>query len=204
MSLEFFESLVRFLGGLLAYAVLGILLYGIWRGMQRPAGRTSGNAAAWLRSPWFYWITSALFIGISALGWIPLPLVFSDTARTWMLLLGSLTLFPGLLFLLWGRLALGKNYFVSTGRGAQLFAGHQLVTRGPYAIVRHPMYVGLALGALGSLLVYTTWTSLLFALFAPLVTLRARREEAALAAEFGEQWRDYCQRVPAFFPRLRK
>jgi protein-S-isoprenylcysteine O-methyltransferase Ste14 len=93
-------------------------------------------------------------------------------------------------------------YFVSTSFGAQLYADHQLVTRGPFALVRHPMYLGLISAALGSLLLYQTWTALAYALFAPFVLLRARREELALSAEFGEQWREYCRRVPAFFPRL--
>ena len=112
--------------------------------------------------------------------------------------------FPGLVFLLWGRLALGKMYFVSTGFGAQLFADHQLVTQGPYALVRHPIYVGLIAAALGRLLIYQTWTAVAFAVFAPFVLLRARREEQALAAEFGEQWQDYCRRVPTFFPRFKR
>jgi protein-S-isoprenylcysteine O-methyltransferase Ste14 len=66
------------------------------------------------------------------------------------------------------------------------------------------MYTGLFFAALGSLLIYPTWTTLLFASFAPLISVRARNEEAALAVEFGEQWREYCRRVPAFLPRLRK
>jgi protein-S-isoprenylcysteine O-methyltransferase Ste14 len=45
-------------------------------------------------------------------------------------------------------------------------------------------------------------TTLFFVFFAPLTGVRARREEAALAAEFGEKWLEYRQRVPAFFPRL--
>jgi protein-S-isoprenylcysteine O-methyltransferase Ste14 len=94
-------------------------------------------------------------------------------------------------------------YFVSTGFGAQLFSDHQLVTGGPFAIVRHPMYVGLITAAFGSLLIYQTWTTLAFAVFALFLLLRARREEQALAAEFGEQWQDYCRRVPAFIPRLK-
>ena len=57
-------------------------------------------------------------------------------------------------FVLWGRIALGKNYFVSTGFGVQLFADHQLVMKGPFAIVRHPMYVGLILASFGALLIY--------------------------------------------------
>ena len=119
-----------------------------------------------------------------------------------MLVLGSLLYFPGLAFVLWGRLALGRNYFVSTGMGAQLFEGQQLVTSGPFAIVRHPMYLGLILAALGGLLLYQTWTMLVFSFFAPFVLRRARREEKLLAAAFGKQWQDYCDRVPAFLPRL--
>ena len=67
-----------------------------------------------------------------------------------------------------------------------------------------PLYSGLILAALGSLLISSTYTTLLFACFTPLITVRARREEAALAAEFGEKWQEYRQHVPAFIPRLRK
>lgn len=197
------ETSIRWMGGLLAFSTLAILLFGVWRGTQRQAGRTAGRAAAWLRSPVFYLAASALFFGIAWLGWIPLPVHFLPLHRTLMLTFGSLLYFPGLVFVLWGRLSLGKNYFVSTGMGAQLFSDQQLVTSGPYAIVRHPIYVGLALAAWGALLIYFTWTTAYFAVFAPLIALRARREEQALAAEFGEQWQDYCKRVPAFLPRLR-
>ncbi len=203
MILELSETIIRWTGGLLAYTSLGVILYGIWRGTQRQAGRTTGLNGAWLRSPWFYLASVLLFFGVCYFGWIPLPLTVSPSTRAWMLAIGSLLYFPGILFTLWGRLALGKNYFVSTGFGAQLFTDHLLVTSGPFAIVRHPMYAGLILAALGSLLIYTTWTTLLFAFFAPLTTVRARREEAALAAEFGEQWQEYCKSVPAFFPRLK-
>jgi len=204
VNLEIVDIIVRWMGGLLAYTTLGVVLYGIWRGTQRQAGRTTGRTGSWLRSPWFYLTSSALFFGVCYFGWIPLPLNYSPPDRVGMLALGSLLYFPGMSFALWGRLALGKNYFASTGFGAQLFADHQLVTRGPFAIVRHPMYTGIFLAALGSLLIYPTWTTLLFACFAPLTSVRARREEAALSAEFGEQWQDYCHRVPAFFPRLKQ
>ena len=121
-----------------------------------------------------------------------------------MVIVGALLFFPGMAFTLWGRLALGKNYFVSTGFGAQLFKGHQLITNGPYAIVRHPMYAGLIFAAIGALLIYMTWTTVYFALFAPLTLIRAWREETALAAEFGEQCEGYCRQVPMLIPHIRK
>jgi protein-S-isoprenylcysteine O-methyltransferase Ste14 len=43
-----------------------------------------------------------------------------------------------------------------------------------------------------------------FLVFAPFTLLRARREEKVLSAAFGEQWREYCKRVPAFLPRLKR
>ena len=204
MTLELVDRIVRGVGGLLAYATLAMLLYGIWRGTQRRAGRTTGRTGAWLRSPWFYLITSAIFFGVCYLGWKPLPLSVSQSTRVWMLVLGSLLYFPGMLLVLWARITLGKNYFPSTGLGVQLFASHQLITSGPFALLRHPMYAGIILAAFGSLLIYMTWTTLLLACFAPLITVRAHREEAALAMEFGEQWQTYCQRVPRWFPRRKK
>ena len=202
MNLETLGSIVRWLGGLLAYLTLGAVFYGIWRGTHRQAGRITGQMGHFLRSPWFYLVTMALFFGSAYLGWMPLPLALSLQFRLGLLVIGSIFYFPGMGLVLWGRLVLGKFYFVSTGFGAQLFAGHQLISSGPFAIVRHPMYLGLMLSAFGSLLMYATWTTLFFACFAPFLFFRARREEAALAAEFGEQWLEYCRRVPAFFPRL--
>jgi protein-S-isoprenylcysteine O-methyltransferase Ste14 len=197
------EMAIRLLGGLVALATLAIILYGIWRGARRPVGRRSGRGSAWLVSPRFYFITTAIFLGVSYLGWIPLPVGLSPTLRLAALLIGTLLYFPGLALVLWGRFALERNYFVSSALGAQLFADHQLVTTGPFALVRHPMYLGLALAAVGGLLIYLTWTTLFFACFTPFLWLRARREEKVLAEEFGGAWGDYCGRVPAFIPRLR-
>jgi protein-S-isoprenylcysteine O-methyltransferase Ste14 len=198
------ETIIQWLGGLLAYTILGILLFGIWRGSKRQAGRTTGLNGSWLRSPWFYLASASLFFAVCYFGWIPLPWTVSPQTRAWMLALGSLLYFPGMVFALWGRLALGKNYFVSTGFGAQLFKDHQLVTSGPFAIVRNPMYVGFIMAAFGALLIYSTWMTLIFACLSPLSAIRAHREEAALSAEFGGQWVEYCKRVPTFFPRLRR
>lgn len=198
-----FEFIIRWLGGLAAFSALVIVFYGIWRGTQQKVGRVTGSARQLLRSSLFYFLASVLFFGISYLGWIRIPWNISPQARLWMLTFGSLLFFPGMVLLLWARLTLGRNYFVSTALGAQLFADHQLVTAGPYAIIRHPMYVGLTFAACGALLIYFTWTTVYFAIFAPMLALRAFREEQALSAEFGEQWQDYCRRVPAFTPKLK-
>ncbi len=204
MNLDWIDNLIRWLGGVLAYTTLGIVLYGIWRGTRRTPGQAAGKYTSWLRSLPFYLFATLLFLGAGLLLWCPLPFELAPQVRIIVLAAGALLYFPGLAFVLWGRLALGKMYFVSTSQAVQLFAGHELVTSGPFAIVRHPMYLGLILAALGGLLIYQTWTMVVFSLLAPLVLRRSRREERVLAAVFGAQWQEYCQRVPAFLPRLRK
>lgn len=199
-----FETLIRWAGGLFAYFTLALVLYGVWRGSRRQAGRTTGRTGRFLRSFWFYLVSVVLFFAIAYFGWAPLPWSISQRVQSLMLVFGSLLYFPGMAFAIWARLALGDNYFISTGFGAQLFKDHQLVTNGPFAIVRHPMYAGLILASVGALLIYFTWTTLYFALFAPLTIVRARREEQALAEEFGEQWQRYCRQVPMLIPQLRK
>jgi protein-S-isoprenylcysteine O-methyltransferase Ste14 len=192
-------EILRIADGVFALSVLIFLLWSIFRGIRRPAGTSSGRQAGWLRSPLFYVAASAAFFGICILLWIPLPgIPFADGIAV----LGALPCFSGLVFVLWGRLALGEMYFVSTGFGAQLFAGHHLIIRGPYALVRHPMYCGLILAAFGSLLLYQTATGIFFVVCGLGVIRRAFREEEVLAKEFGAEWTEYCRRVPMLFPRF--
>jgi protein-S-isoprenylcysteine O-methyltransferase Ste14 len=187
--------------GVFALSVLVFLLWSILRAAQRPAGAGAGKQLSWLHSPLFYVAASAFFFGLCILMWIPLPaLPFSNEIA----ILGALLCFPGLAFVLWGRLALGNMYFVSTGFGAQLFARHRLVTNGPYKIVRHPMYFGLLVAGIGGLLLYQTWTGVVFVGCGLGVIRRALREEEVLAREFGAQWAEYSTRVPMLFPRLLK
>lgn len=82
---------------------------------------------------------------------------------------------------------------------------HELATTGPYAVIRHPQYVGFVLVLLGFL---TQWPTLLTLLMFPvLVTMYvrlARIEEREASASFPILYPDYASRVPAFLPRLSK
>lgn len=198
-----FDQLAQWFCGAAILLTLGMIFAGLGQGLARPAGRTSGRATGWLRSPLFYVLASLAYFGLGWLLWRPLLLKLEPASRTALLFSGALLLLLGLSLVWWGRLALGKNYFASTGLGAQLFSGQALVTHGPYACLRHPMYLGYMLVGLGGLLVYWNWTFLLVALGFVGLVRRARREEAVLAAEFGPLWEAYCQRVPAFLPFTR-
>lgn len=82
--------------------------------------------------------------------------------------------------------------------------GGQLVTTGPYALVRNPMYLGSFLMGAGFILMLWPWWSLPF--FALLFYLRFNRqiieEEGRLSESFGEGFAAYCQKTPRLFPSL--
>jgi protein-S-isoprenylcysteine O-methyltransferase Ste14 len=142
------------------------------------------------------------WFGVAALAWRPLPVRPNQAAR-WTLLTGGLGLYlVGMGLAVAGRLALGSSYRPSSSLGATLAPEHRLVTTGPFAVVRHPMYVGLALAAVGAMAVYRTWSTLLFVLQLPVLEVRARREDELLARAFNGQWSRYAARVPAWLPRI--
>jgi protein-S-isoprenylcysteine O-methyltransferase Ste14 len=202
MSLDTFERWVRWIGAVDALVTLAVMLFGLARSLTRPRGRAIGRANQMLRLP-TYILISIGYSGLWYVLWKPIPIVLSPAARIAALGLGALLLFPGLGLVLWGRLVLGKMYNVSSALGAQLYADQHLITHGPYAIVRNPMYVGIIAATLGGLLIYRTW-SLVFAFTFFGLVIRARREEQVLAAEFGQQWADYCQQVPGWIPHFWK
>jgi len=201
MRLDVIERWVGWAGAVALALFLGAALVGIARGLHRPRGRATGLARRILRLP-AYLLISTGFFGACYLLWRPLLLPLSIPLRAVTLALGVLLYFPGLAFCLWARLTLGRMYDVSSSMGAQLYADHQLITHGPFAIVRHPMYLGITLAAAGGLLIYRTWTFLFVVTSFLGLALRARQEEGALAAEFGEEWQAYCRRVPGWIPRI--
>jgi protein-S-isoprenylcysteine O-methyltransferase Ste14 len=72
-----------------------------------------------------------------------------------------------------------------------------LVTSGPYAVSRNPIYLGNTIALLGAALLFDLpWLAILALPCALLVEqLAIVREEAHLAARFGEAWRTYAARV---------
>ena len=133
--------------------------------------------------------------------WSPLPLTLSSDAGTVLRVTGLVFFFIGWGLVLWARWTLGTMYGVSTSFAAPLQAGHRLIQHGPYALVRHPMYLGYWLVFAGALLIYHTWTPLLLLILCvPSFYLRAQREEVALAATFGAEWQAYTTRTKFLIP----
>lgn len=103
----------------------------------------------------------------------------------------------GLLFCLWARATIGRNW----SGIVTLKEDHELVVRGPYALVRHPIYTGLLAmfaatalvhghlaGILGTLLVFVSFW------------IKLRDEERLMLEKFPDQYPAYRQRVKRIIP----
>jgi len=125
-------------------------------------------------------------------------LALSPAAGRGLLLAGGALFVLGSALRQWAIHSLG-TYFTDRAR---IVDGHRLVTTGPYALVRHPAYVGLALVYVGLPLLLGSAIGLaLAALLFPLaLRFRLRVEEAQLTEHFGAEWQAYARRTPRFFP----
>lgn len=103
----------------------------------------------------------------------------------------------GLAFALWARITLGRNW-----SGTITFkAEHELIVRGPYRIVRHPIYTALLTMFLGTAILIgrvggVLGLALIFASF----WIKLRREEELMLQQFPGQYADYQRRVKRVVP----
>lgn len=82
---------------------------------------------------------------------------------------------------------------------------HKLATTELYARMRHPQYVGFVLIMTGFLLQWPTLITLvMFPVLVYMYLRLARREEQDAIAEFGEEYRHYAAKTPAFWPKFNK
>ena len=98
---------------------------------------------------------------------------------------------------------LRENSYAAPVVKVQKERGHKVVSTGPYAYVRHPMYASvLLIGAGAPLLLGSWWGFLAMPLFMLVLGVRATMEERMLTAEL-EGYADYAKRVHyRFVPRL--
>jgi protein-S-isoprenylcysteine O-methyltransferase Ste14 len=97
--------------------------------------------------PRWYLVALLPYLGVMVRLWRPLPVRLTPSVRLVSDILGGALALAGMVLIGWGRAALGRMYNVSSARGVQLYADQELITGGPFALVRHPMYVGAVLPA---------------------------------------------------------
>jgi len=118
------------------------------------------------------------------------PLAVTGVVLTW----------AGIALALWARWHLGQYWSARI----TIKEDHKLIRTGPYARLRHPIYSGLDLAAIGSALAIDRWRCVVGVCLIILgYWIKARREEAMLTAQFGTDFHEHCQHTGFLFPSFR-
>jgi protein-S-isoprenylcysteine O-methyltransferase Ste14 len=118
----------------------------------------------------------------------------------WARFLGLAILVAAAALTLWARFVLGLMW----NAAPSVKQGHQLRTRGPYSVTRHPIYTGLLGMMLGTLLLAggNIWI-VAFPIAVVLIECKIHIEERFMTGEFPEEYPRYRKRVPQLVPGLR-
>lgn len=111
--------------------------------------------------------------------------------------IGAIACVVGLVFCIWARLVLGRNWSGTI----TLKEDHELITRGPYRWVRHPIYTGLLAMCVGTMLVTDHVAGFLgLALIFVSIWIKLRYEEALMLRQFPTEYPQYRKRVKTIIP----
>ncbi len=117
----------------------------------------------------------------------------------WPFWLGAALTVAGLLFAVWAREHLGRNW----SRSVTIKQGHELITTGPYGVVRHPIYTGILTGFLGMAIAISQVRGfIVFVLIFLVFWLKLRMEEEWMRSQFGETYATYARQTAALVPYL--
>jgi protein-S-isoprenylcysteine O-methyltransferase Ste14 len=132
---------------------------------------------------------------------IPLPWLYLQLwpAGFWPFWLGAAVTIAGLLFAVWAREHLGSNW----SRSVTIKQGHELITTGPYAVVRHPIYTGILTGFLCMAIAISQVRGfIVFVLICLALWIKLRMEEKWMRSQFGEEYATYAHETAALVPYL--
>jgi protein-S-isoprenylcysteine O-methyltransferase Ste14 len=96
------------------------------------------------------------------------------------------------------RWHLGRNWGMPMSRKEQ----PELVTSGPYAFMRHPIYTGLIVAMVGSAIGVNIYWAVMLVPVGGYFIFSARREEGVMLQQFPEQYAAYMARTGMLLPRL--
>lgn len=199
------ESTFRLTFGILLAALFAMRLYFMLKVLrsggrltpdQKAVQREGGRGMLILRMALFFLLLAFLVMYLLGIAWIDrFSFHLPDGLRWGGFALGILSI----AFWIWTQAALDTQWSAQL----QLRQGHHLVTAGPYARIRHPLYSAMFGWAVAVVLLTANW---IFAALAALsiagTMARVPKEEQMMLEAFGEEYKAYMQRTGRFFPRL--
>jgi protein-S-isoprenylcysteine O-methyltransferase Ste14 len=150
-----------------------------------------------------------LILSLLLLGGFIMPLIYAATnwldfanytLPMWAGWLGVLLL-AGAIFIFWRAHAdLGLNWSPTL----EIREKHELITRGIYGIIRHPMYASQWLLAIAQPLLLQNWIAgfLNLLAFIPFYVLRVKAEEQMMLDSFGAQYQEYMKKTGRVLPKM--
>jgi protein-S-isoprenylcysteine O-methyltransferase Ste14 len=144
-----------------------------------------------------YLVSIILYLlNLSWFAWLQIP-DYPEIVR-WI---GALLALVSVPFLWWIHKTLDRQYSACL----EIKESHLLITEGPYARVRHPMYTVLSMFSFGVSLVTANTLMISFSILVIILfPFVARKEEKMLLETFGESYSEYMKRTGRFLPRIRK
>jgi protein-S-isoprenylcysteine O-methyltransferase Ste14 len=121
---------------------------------------------------------------------------YAASSSMFMGLIGTVLCALGIGLAIWARVYLGRNWGMPMSRKEN----PELVTSGPYAYVRHPIYTGMLIAMLGSAIGESAFWLIPLILFGLYFVHSARIEEKLMIEQFPEQYSRYMQRTKMLFP----
>jgi len=162
--------------------------------------RTQTRESFASRIPYLIFTVAAFYVMFShdvTYGWLRVRILPQEP---WIEVLGIVVTAAGLLFAIWARAYLGRNW----SGAVTVKVGHQLVRSGPYRWVRHPIYSGMILALIGTAINKGQLRGLVAVVLLWIgFTMKSRIEEHFMAATFGPQYQEYSRNTGALIPRLR-
>jgi protein-S-isoprenylcysteine O-methyltransferase Ste14 len=162
------------------------------RAIKVAASRKGALEVALVVFAWLAFVIPLIWVAAPVFSFADYPL------RPAALFFGAVCLAAGLWIFARSHADLGPNWSITL----EVREGHQLVTRGIYRHVRHPMYCGLLVYALGQALVVPNWIagpSYGLAMVI-LCVFRLGPEERMMLDEFGAEYMAYMSRTKRLIP----
>jgi protein-S-isoprenylcysteine O-methyltransferase Ste14 len=176
---------------------IAFLLYWQIKAINTKTTKRLEPAAARIFRVFIFLIAFALLLTTRIpLHWLYLQLWPQGLLPFW---LGVAVTVAGLLFAVWAREHLGRN----GSRSVTIKQDHELITTGPYAVVRHPIYTGILAGFLGMAIAISEVRGfIVFALIFVAFWIKFRMEEHWMRSQFGEAYATYARHTAALVPYL--
>jgi protein-S-isoprenylcysteine O-methyltransferase Ste14 len=116
--------------------------------------------------------------------------------NTWVEAISIILCMGGIAFAIWARIYLGKNW----GMPMSVKESPELVTRGPYRYVRHPIYTGMIVAIFGSILTGGLIWLVMWLYMLVYFSYAAKEEEKLLEKQFPDQYPAYRARTRMLIP----